>query len=162
MYLIDANVFIDAKNRYYPFDVVPGFWDWLLFAHGQRKLCTVQAVYDELVNAGDELSSWISSGPQSFTLPTSGIPRQSLEAVSLWASQSLQYTQAAIADFLSIADYFLVAQAHAIGATVVTNEIVGTGSKKRIKVPDACDAVNVSWMNPFKMLRAEGAEFKLS
>ncbi len=33
MYLLDANVFIDAKNRYYGFDIVPAFWDWLQQAH---------------------------------------------------------------------------------------------------------------------------------
>ncbi|MBN1460128.1 MAG: DUF4411 family protein [Armatimonadetes bacterium] len=161
MYLVDANVFIDAKNRYYPFDVVPGFWDWLLVAHGEGKLCTVEAVHNELVGAGDELSTWITSGPRSFTLPTSDIPRQSLQVVSLWALQSPQYTQAAITDFLSVADYFLVAQAHAINATVVTNERAGTGSKNRIKIPDACDAVAVSWMSPFEMLRTENATFRL-
>jgi len=27
MYLLDANIFIQAKNRHYAFDVVPGFGD---------------------------------------------------------------------------------------------------------------------------------------
>ncbi|PMD04330.1 DUF4411 family protein, partial [Brevibacterium paucivorans] len=26
MYLLDANVLIEAKNRYYAFDIAPGFW----------------------------------------------------------------------------------------------------------------------------------------
>ena len=29
MFLIDANVLIEAKNRYYAFDIAPGFWYWL-------------------------------------------------------------------------------------------------------------------------------------
>lgn len=29
MFLLDANVFIEAKNRYYGFDICPGFWRWL-------------------------------------------------------------------------------------------------------------------------------------
>ena len=29
MYLLDTNVFIEAKNRYYSFDLAPGFWEWL-------------------------------------------------------------------------------------------------------------------------------------
>jgi hypothetical protein len=33
MYLVDADVFIEAKNKHYAFDVVPGFWDWLLAAN---------------------------------------------------------------------------------------------------------------------------------
>lgn len=28
-YLVDANVLIKAKNRYYAFDIAPGFWKWL-------------------------------------------------------------------------------------------------------------------------------------
>ena len=28
-YLLDANCFIEAVNRYYGFDICPGFWDWL-------------------------------------------------------------------------------------------------------------------------------------
>ncbi len=31
MYLFDANVFIEAKNRYYAFDICPGFWEWMDF-----------------------------------------------------------------------------------------------------------------------------------
>ena len=29
-YLLDTNVFIEAKNRYYSFEVCPGFWDWIV------------------------------------------------------------------------------------------------------------------------------------
>ncbi|WP_196717580.1 DUF4411 family protein [Actinomyces trachealis] len=27
MYLLDAHVLIDAKNRYYVFDIAPGCWN---------------------------------------------------------------------------------------------------------------------------------------
>ena len=33
-YLLDANVFIQAKNQYYGFDIVPAFWAWLIAANG--------------------------------------------------------------------------------------------------------------------------------
>ena len=29
-YLLDANVFISAKNLHYGFDFCPAFWDWLM------------------------------------------------------------------------------------------------------------------------------------
>ena len=35
MFLIDANILIEAKNRYYAFDLAPGFWDWLEGAYRQ-------------------------------------------------------------------------------------------------------------------------------
>jgi hypothetical protein len=28
-YLLDTNVFIEAKNRHYGFDFCPAFWDWI-------------------------------------------------------------------------------------------------------------------------------------
>ena len=30
LYLLDANVLIDANRDYYPVARVPEFWDWLL------------------------------------------------------------------------------------------------------------------------------------
>ena len=30
LYLLDANVLINAKNFYYAFDQVPEFWEWLV------------------------------------------------------------------------------------------------------------------------------------
>lgn len=33
MHLVDANVLIEAKNRYYAFDIAPGFWAWLEQGH---------------------------------------------------------------------------------------------------------------------------------
>ena len=29
-YLLDANIFIQAKNLYYGFDFCPAFWEWLV------------------------------------------------------------------------------------------------------------------------------------
>jgi hypothetical protein len=28
-YLLDSNVFIQAKNLHYGFDFCPAFWDWI-------------------------------------------------------------------------------------------------------------------------------------
>ncbi len=28
-YLLDSNIFIQAKNLHYGFDFCPAFWDWL-------------------------------------------------------------------------------------------------------------------------------------
>ena len=32
-YLVDAEVFITAKNLYYSFDICPGFWNSVLHHH---------------------------------------------------------------------------------------------------------------------------------
>jgi hypothetical protein len=83
----------------------------------------------------------------------------SLGAVSAWATSN-QYEPAAISTFLQVADYYIVAQAHAGGHTVVTHE-QPSASTRRIKIPDACLGVGVKFMTPFAMLRRERARFVL-
>ncbi|HVW88415.1 MAG TPA: DUF4411 family protein [Gaiellaceae bacterium] len=43
-YLLDANVFIQAKNLHYSFDFCPAFWDWLDRAHVDREVSRVMKV----------------------------------------------------------------------------------------------------------------------
>ncbi len=158
MYLLDANVLIDAKNRYFAFDIVPAFWDWLVAQHTAGKVFIVQAVHDEIVSGGDELADWIKAQPASFSLAPTTADTASLTTVSAWASSS-GYKAAAVSDFLQAADYFIVAQALTLGFVVVTHEKPDPASKRRIKIPDACAAAGVTWMTPFEMLRTEGAKF---
>ncbi|MCL2780448.1 MAG: DUF4411 family protein, partial [Actinomycetia bacterium] len=66
MYLLDTNVLIEAKNRYYAFDIAPGFWDWLDRAHGQSLACSIDAVRDELLDGNDELAEWAKQHPDFF------------------------------------------------------------------------------------------------
>jgi hypothetical protein len=35
-YLLDANVFIQAKNLHYGFDFCPAFWAWLIDLRGRH------------------------------------------------------------------------------------------------------------------------------
>jgi Domain of unknown function (DUF4411) len=77
-----------------------------------------------------------------------------------WANNS-GYEPAAVSTFLQVADYYLVAQALELQCTVVTHEIVAN-TTRRIKIPNACLGMNVRYVTPFAMLRAEKARFVLS
>ena len=37
-YILDANVFIEAKNRRYGLDFCPAFWEWLIEGNQQIAL----------------------------------------------------------------------------------------------------------------------------
>jgi hypothetical protein len=159
MYLIDSDVFIDAKNRHYGFDIVPAFWTWTEQQHRAGRVFTVQRVADEVLAGADELADWMAAQPASFRLPARPEDQPALGAVSQWAAGA-GYQQAAVATFLQAGDYFLVAQALSRTFTVVTPETPDpVVSRKRIKIPDACKAVGVAWTTPFMMLRMEGARF---
>jgi hypothetical protein len=158
-YLLDANVFIQAKNLHYGFDFCPGFWDWLDQAHAAGTVLSVERVGDELLGGADELAAWVRPRMASFFIEPDAAVVPSLQATSQWASIG-NYEPAAVATFLQVADYYLVAQAHAHGHMVVTHEVVAH-STKRIKIPNACLGMGVRCVTPFEMLRTERARFVL-
>lgn len=157
MYLLDANILIEAKDRYYGMDFAPGFWDWVLHAHGGSRVFSVDAVRAEVEGRGDELAAWSSGLPNGFYLPPTGETTPHLQQLSQWATSSTQYRQGAKNDFLASADYRLVAQAKELDYIVVTHEKPAPDSKKKIKIPEACDAIGAKYCDPWQVLRSEGA-----
>ena len=57
-YLVDANVFIQAKNLHYGFDFCPAFWDWLVVQNEAGKIASIEKVSDELRAGEDALATW--------------------------------------------------------------------------------------------------------
>jgi len=156
-YLLDSNVFIQAKNLYYGFDFCPAFWDWLDEAHAAGTVFSIEKVADELIGGSDELATWAQQRISAFFVQPDAAMIPSLQATSLWANSG-EYEPAAVTTFLQGADYYLVAHAHAHRHTVVTHEVVAHSTKK-IKIPNVCLGMSVKCMNPFEMLRAERARF---
>ena len=158
-YLLDANVFIQAKNLHYGMDFCPAFWDWLVANSAKEKVFSIEKVGDEVDAGGDELSAWAAQrGPDFFLKPDAAI-LPALGTVSTWATGQ-GYEPAAVSTFLQVADYYLVAHALAHGHTVVTHE-VASASTKRIKIPNACIGVGLKFVTPYEMLRHERARFVL-
>ncbi|WP_285895996.1 DUF4411 family protein, partial [Trueperella bernardiae] len=48
---------------------------------------------------------------------------------------------------------------HSRKCLVVTSEQPAPNSKRKIKIPDACDAMNVSYFGPFDLYRKLGLRF---
>jgi hypothetical protein len=158
-YLLDADVFIQAKNRHYGLDFCPAFWDWLIAQNAAGQVFSIERVGDDLEAGGDQLTKWARQRGPGFFLEPDPSMLPALGTVSQWAN-SQRYEPAAISTFLEIADYYLVAQALANGFWVVTHEVVSNSTKK-IKIPDACISLRVKCLNPFEMLRRERARFIL-
>lgn len=159
VYLLDTNVFIEAKNRHYGFDFCPAFWDWIDQANNAEKVFSVEKVLDEIRDVKDKLADWANKRTGVFLKPDSQV-EASFQVVSDWAI-SANYEPEAVSDFFGAADYYLVAHAHAHGQTVVTHE-VRADTRKMIKIPNACDALEIECVTPFYMLRSEKARFVLS
>jgi Domain of unknown function (DUF4411) len=159
-YLLDTNVFIEAKNRHYGFDFCPAFWDWIGNAHQVGTVFSIDKVAAELGAVDDDLASWANQQPDAFFREADSALLPSLQATSAWASGA-GYEPAAVATFLQDADYYLVAHAHAHHHVVVTHEVVAH-SPKKIKIPNVCLGVGVRYVTPFEMLRAERARFVIA
>jgi len=68
LYLIDANVLIDANNRYYPLNRIPQFWGWVIQqAQAETIKMPIQAIgeiqrYDAIEDSPeDHLLEWIEA-----------------------------------------------------------------------------------------------------
>ena len=158
MYLLDSNVFIDASRTYYSPQIAPTFWQWLAEQNRAGRLASVWAVREELRAGEGHLAEWVRDLQDSFWLRPQA--SSSFARLSQWTMDGKhRYSKAAKEEFLAVADYYLVAQAHAGGHKVVTFEQPAPLSVKRILIPDACQAVAVPYVNPFDIYRALGLRF---
>ena len=158
-YLLDANVFMSAKQLHYGFDFCPAFWDWLVAKNSSGQVFSIEKVNDEIKAGSDELSDWAAArGPNFFLKPNPAMV-PFFGQVSEWVTSQV-YTLAAVNTFLQVADYYLVTHALAQGHTIVTHEIA-ENTTNRVKIPNDCIGLGVKSMTPFEMLRTERARFVL-
>lgn len=157
MFLLDANAFIEASRLYYPFDTAPGFWTWLADPVLQHDVGSIDAVKDEITAGTGELVAWARSAHATFWHADTDEVVAAMTQIAAWVTDPARgYRQEAINEFLASADYKLIAHALAAGATVVTRERPAPESKKRVKIPDVCDAFGVAWTDPFDAYRSLG------
>lgn len=157
-YLLDTNIFIEAKNNHYGFDFCPAFWDWLILQNQNGKVGSVKAVWDEINQGEDNLSEWVRDlGKPLFFQPDQKVIEK-FGPVSEWLSEQ-NYDQGAINTFLQKADYWLVAHALAYDFTVVTRET--PDNSRKVKIPEVCIGMGIECINPYNMLRREQARFVL-
>jgi len=159
-YLLDANVFIQAKNLHYGFSFCPAFWEWIVRENRAGKVFRVEKVRDEIMEGNDDLAQWAAQHKDSLFLTLDATMLPAMQRVSTWVTNQ-QYASAAVNLFLQDADYYLVAPALAGGHVVVTHEKPEV-SIKRVKIPSVCIGVGIGFMNPFEILRRERALFVLA
>ena len=68
-YLLDADVFIRAKNLHYGFDFCPAFWDWLIRQNQASEVYSIEKVGDELLAGDDDLANWARNRDGDFFVP---------------------------------------------------------------------------------------------
>lgn len=69
IFVLDTNTLIEAKNRYYGFDICPGFWFTLLEQHNSGRLHSIDRVKTELLRQEDDLTVWVRDQARAFFSP---------------------------------------------------------------------------------------------
>lgn len=153
MYVVDANVLIEAATKYYSLRVVPSFWDWLEAEIDSGLIRTIQAVVDE-IDYPEELRDWLDdvSSRTGFVLDE-GRPEIQTEfiAVSNWIMGE-GFGPEHKAKFLSGADPWIISTARAHGAKVATQEVRISPESPKIKIPNVCDHFGIDYLNTFGMM----------
>ncbi len=159
-YLLDSNILIEAKNLYYSFDICPGYWEWVKYAHENGTLLTIEPVQDEILAKEDELSEWLKLCPADYFPTIDDDCAKAMTEVSEWVIAQ-GFRESAVHAFLSKADYFLVAYAKTHGHVIITKEVHSSG-KTKVKIPTVCQALGVRCTNVYDLMRDKGVSFNLA
>ena len=158
VFVLDSNFFIQAHRVSYPLDIAFSFWKKVKQLAGQEKIISIDKVKNELYDKNDKLEYWCRGNlPENFFKDTSHIMRE-YGQVSAWAiSKNHHYLPNALNVFLDAdeADAFLVAYdlADKTNRIVVTHEISNPNQKNKIKIPEPCNALGISFCNTIGMFR---------
>lgn len=152
-FVLDANIFIQAHRKFYPFDICPGYWEALCWYRREGHICSVDKVRDELQQGKDILWKWIekSFGKDAFD-STESVMKEFDDIVN-WVKAHSQFTDEAKSQFMKIADGWLVAHAQATGKVIVTLEVFNRLIRKKIPIPNLAGAFGVKTIDLFEMLR---------
>jgi hypothetical protein len=160
-YALDANVFIEAARRYYAFEICPGFWESLIHHHAQGRIFSIDRVKEEMADKGDELATWVADQLLDACFESSDTEEIALAYAQLvaWVNGQGQFSAAAKAEFAAKADAWLIAYAKATGKVLVTHEALNPDVKRKVPIPNVCEAFDVEYHDTFKMLKKLGAAY---
>lgn len=152
MYLIDSNVFIEAKRTYYAFDIAPGFWDSMIDLAANGSIYSLDKVKDELDRGRDDLTDWcnVNFGSAFISSDDPDVIQRYAEIIQ-WVYSNNNFKDSAKNQFAEVADGWVIATAKAKNHTVVTHE--SARSRGKVKIPTVCDQFSVRHIDTFAMLR---------
>lgn len=155
-YIFDTNIFIRSKNEM-PMDVWPTFWRKMTQWIQAGTVCSSEEVRKEIGRGKDELTEWMrDNAPETFYVGMSVAAWERFAETQNWAQGNAVYTDGAKRDYASVADAYLVATAAAEAMTLVTYETADPQCRRRVKIPDACNALGVRCCDLNTMLRELG------
>lgn len=157
IYCLDANVLIQAWQKYYSPSLCPDYWGRLNDLGEQVMIFIPEAVKDEILKTEDELSQWLKSSKiqvRDITEPVTYYLRQ------IYNANPVHKNLVDNVKGCSLADPWVIAHAMTDSAVVVTKEEKITAQNTtKIKIPNVCENMGVRWMNDFEFIAEVGMRF---
>ncbi len=167
LYLLDANVLIDAHDKYYPIDQVPQFWDWIIENARQTRIKMPFEMLAE-VKAGqpnrnkelddDKLLLWLKSENREKDLRYIESPNR--EFVNKVFKNGYELAHPTEDELRKIGkDPLLIAYAMAVPnsciVTLENKQVNTTDAMKKHKrsIPFVCRKLNIRSINTFELIR---------
>ena len=152
LYLLDANVLIDAERDYYPMDQVPEFWEWIV-DQGERGHVKIPAeIYDEIAAGTGGLTDWIGKAAIKSALVLDEEPDPILVQQVLSDGYASGLSEDEVQSIGGDAFLIAYALADAESRYVVTGEnSKPTSQRANRKVPDVCDTLGVVWRRKYQL-----------
>jgi hypothetical protein len=164
IYCLDANVLIQAWQKYYAPEICTDYWEILNELGKQGRIFIAEEVKNEIVviddkeKKEDDLSKW---------LKRSSIPvhKATENVIKCWQNiiqaNSLHKLLVDNVKGRSLADPWVISHALDKKATVVTKEspIISLNAKKPVTIPNVCDNMGVRWIDDFAFVKEIGLKF---
>jgi len=159
-YCLDANVLIQAWQKYYNPKFCPDYWKILVELGKNGRIFIPELVYEEIVRTEDDLSKWlkVSKIPINKISEPVTICLQKIYEADPTHKNLVDNTKAR-----SLADPWVIAHALHENASVVTKEEKVTAlNSNRIKIPNVCDNMGIRWINDFQFIDELDIKFQCS
>ncbi len=156
-YCLDANVLIQAWQKYYNPKFCPDYWEVLIELGKQDRIFIPELVFEEITRTEDDLSKWLKSSKIPIEIISEPVTKclQEMYFANPVHKNLVDNTKAR-----SLADPWVIAHAINENAIVVTKEEKVTAlSSKRIKIPNVCDNMGIRWINDFQFIDEIGVKF---
>ncbi len=159
-YCLDANVLIQAWQKYYNPKFCPDYWNILVKLGKNGMIFIPELVYEEIVRTEDDLSKWLKGSkiPINKISEPVTICLQKIYEADPTHKNLVDNTKAR-----SLADPWVIAHALHENASVVTKEEKVTAlNSNRIKIPNVCDNMGIRWINDFQFIDELDIKFQCS
>jgi hypothetical protein len=163
IYCLDANVLIQAWQKYYSPKLCPDYWDILNELGNKGIIFIPEEVKNEIVHLDknedneDELSKWL----RKSSIPVHKIDEM---VIACWQKiLSVNPLHKLLVDNIknrSLADPWVISHAMRTNATVVTKEDKVTAiNAKTVKIPNVCENMGIRCISDFEFLQEFDMKF---